>query len=109
MTTPSPEPLEALLTQIAQAGPQPWYPRAFAETFGIPREALDAPLERLRLRGLVRLTEWQAGTGQGYVLTDEGRRVADDPRLLAQLRNGTLPPPKSEESAAQPDRRRSGA
>jgi membrane associated rhomboid family serine protease len=102
MTNPSPEPLEALLKQIAQAETQPWYPKAFAESFGIPRESLDAPLERLRLRGLVRLTEWQAGTGQGYVLTEEGRRIADDPRLLAQLRNGTLPPPADAEP--EPDR-----
>jgi rhomboid protease GluP len=99
MTNSSPEPLEALLKQIALAEPQPWYPKAFAESFGIPRESLDAPLERLRLRGLVRLTEWEGGRGQGYALTDEGRRVADDPRLLAQLRNGTLPPP----AAAEPE------
>jgi membrane associated rhomboid family serine protease len=91
MTDPATERLEQILRQCAQAAPHPWYPRAYAEATGTPRDALDAPLERLRMRGLIRLTEWEPGDGQGYALTPEGERVLKSPRLLAQLRAGHLP------------------
>jgi len=39
---------------------------------GGDRDALDAPLNQLRLAGLVRVAEWERGLGQGYVLTPQG-------------------------------------
>ncbi|HJT75907.1 MAG TPA: hypothetical protein VJ739_01790, partial [Gemmataceae bacterium] len=108
MTDPTTDQLEQILRRCAEAAPHPWYPRAYAEAAGVPRDALDAPLERLRLRGLVRLTEWQAGDGQGYALTPEGERVLRNPRLLAQVRSGKVP---AAEPPAEPPapRRRAGA
>src|SRR5262245_24811122 len=90
MTQHAMDPLAALLYQIAQSEPQPWYPKVFAESRGVPRDSLDAPLERLRLLGLVELTEWVANNGQGYRLTTAGKRVLYEPRLMAQLQSGTL-------------------
>jgi membrane associated rhomboid family serine protease len=91
MTDSRMDPFELILRQCAEAAPAPWYPRAFAETTGIPRETLDPFLDQLRLRGLVRLTDWVSGNGQGYALTPEGERVLRSPSLLAQLRTGRLP------------------
>lgn len=95
----TPNSLEAILHHCAQAAPQPWYPKTFAETTGTARDSLDAPLNKLRLAGLVRLTDWVQGSGQGYLLTDEGRRVLSNPRELARLRNGQLEPVRSPEPA----------
>ncbi len=92
MTRPGMDPLTALLTSISQSGSQPWYPKAYAEQQGVPRESLDVPLERLRMLGLVELTEWVANHGQGYRLTPAGRKVLYNPRQMTQLATGTLPP-----------------
>jgi membrane associated rhomboid family serine protease len=100
------DPFELILRQCADAAPAPWYPRAFAETAGIPRETLDPFLERLRLRGLVRLTDWVSGNGQGYMLMPEGERVLHSPSLLAQLRAGRLPAARPEPDEAPGDRGR---
>ncbi|MBX7104051.1 MAG: rhomboid family intramembrane serine protease [Gemmataceae bacterium] len=77
MTTPNPSHavLIDLLRAIAAADPNPWYPAQHVERTGLPRDAIDEPLALLRVQGFVRLTDWQPGTGQGYVLTMEGRRA----------------------------------
>jgi membrane associated rhomboid family serine protease len=100
MTDSRIDPFELILRQCAEAAPAPWYPRGFTEAAGIPRETLDPFLERLRLRGLVRLTDWVAGNGQGYALTPEGERVLHSSSLLAQLRAGRLPPARPEPQEA---------
>jgi membrane associated rhomboid family serine protease len=41
--------------------------------------------------GLIHLTDWVQGNGQGYALTAEGTRVLQSPRELARLRAGELP------------------
>jgi membrane associated rhomboid family serine protease len=91
MTEPQPELLETILRQCGASKPQPWYPRPFAEAMGIPRDTVDAALDRLRMRGLVQLTEWVRDHGQGYALTPDGERVLQDGRLLAQVRAGKVP------------------
>jgi membrane associated rhomboid family serine protease len=91
MTDPTTDTLETILRQCAAAAPHPWYPRGFAESNGVPPGALDAALDRLRLRGLVQLTEWEPGRGQGYALTPHGEHVLHHARLLAQLRSGNVP------------------
>jgi membrane associated rhomboid family serine protease len=78
--------LEEILKQCAAAAPDPWYPSSFALSRGIPRERLDADLDQLRLGGLLRLTDWVPGHGQGYTLTQEGADFVNDPRQLARLR-----------------------
>jgi rhomboid protease GluP len=84
-------PLVAILRHCAAAAPEPWYPSAHARTTGIPRDSLDSPLERLRLGGLVELTPWTQGNGQGYRLTPQGEEVLHAPRQLNLLRAGRMP------------------
>jgi membrane associated rhomboid family serine protease len=88
MTHANSEPREAILRQCAQAGPRPWYPKEYARATGIDRDSLDGPLEDLRLSGLVQLTDWQEGTGQGYRLTAKGVAFLENEAGLALLRQG---------------------
>jgi membrane associated rhomboid family serine protease len=78
--------MEMILRECARAAPQPWYPSAYAQETGLAREELDASLDELRLGGLIRLTDWVQGRGQGYTLTPEGQALLDSPRLLERLR-----------------------
>ena len=107
MTNPATDPLEIILQQCASAAPDPWYPRTYAEITGVSRDSLDAPLEKLRLGGLVRLTEWVQGKGQGYALTPEGVHALRDPRSLDRVRDGK-PLPSRQEIADRPARGLSG-
>jgi membrane associated rhomboid family serine protease len=91
MATPATDLLEIILRECAAARPAPWYPGDYARATGLPREALDEPLDRLRLAGLVRLTDWVQGKGQGYALTAAGEKVLGRPRLLDRLREGVVP------------------
>jgi membrane associated rhomboid family serine protease len=86
MTNPGTDPLEAILGLCAAAAPKPWYPRLYAEETGVSRDSLDPYLERLRLGGLIQLTEWVEGRGQGYILTPGGRRALQNRRDLDRLR-----------------------
>jgi membrane associated rhomboid family serine protease len=88
----SADPLETILRQIAAAAPEPWYPKLHAEASGVQRDSLDAPLEKLRLANLIRLTEWVQGRGQGYVLTPEGMHAINDGRALIRVREGKVAP-----------------
>ncbi len=92
MAAPAPPP-DAVLRLCADAGPAPWYPSQYAKATGTDRDSLDEPLNHLRLAGLVRLTDWQPGLGQGYVLTEAGRAVLANPRALDRLRHGDAPAP----------------
>src|SRR5262249_62056834 len=83
--------LEIILRECATAAPAPWYPAAYAQATGVARDALDASLDELRLGGLVRLTDWVQGRGQGYALTPEGAQVLENPRLLGRLRSNGVP------------------
>jgi membrane associated rhomboid family serine protease len=80
--------LEIILKDVAAAGAEPWYASDYARATGLPRDALDSGLDRLRLSGLVRLTDWVQGRGQGYAVTPEGAYVLENPRLLDRLRQG---------------------
>src|SRR5262249_24028555 len=78
-----------LLTEVLRAcydaAPEPLYPARFASAAGLYRTTLDRALDELRLSGLVRLTEWVQGLGQGYTLTHAGLAALED---LHQLRRG---------------------
>jgi len=90
--------LDALLTILrycAQSEPNPWYPSKDGKSAILPRNEMDALLDQLRLGGLLRLTDWVPGSGQGYALTPAGKYVLESPRELAHLQTG---PP-------QPDRK----
>jgi rhomboid protease GluP len=73
------------------AGPEPLYPVRYAQARGIDRVALDEALDRLRLGGLLRLTEWVQGLGQGYTLTPAGMQALENPRILDR----GAPPPRA--------------
>jgi membrane associated rhomboid family serine protease len=83
---------EALLRLMAAAAPNPWYPREYAQTSGVERDSLYAPLNDLRIAGLIKLTDWTNDRGQGCLLTETGEQVLKNPVYLAQIRNG-MPPP----------------
>jgi membrane associated rhomboid family serine protease len=92
MKEAAPEALEAILRLCAAAEPAPWYPAVYAREHGVDRASLDAALDELRLGGLVHITDWVQGQGQGYALTPDGRHVLDSARELARLRTGSVPP-----------------
>jgi rhomboid protease GluP len=94
--------LEIILRACAAAKPQPWYPSDYAKATGLPRDILDASLDQLRLGGLVRLTDWMQGKGQGYVLTPAGELVLERPRLVERLRAGDVPRAEAPSSSAAP-------
>jgi membrane associated rhomboid family serine protease len=75
--------LELILRECAASSPEPWYPADYARNSGTSRDSLDPDLDRLRMSGLIRLTDWVQGKGQGYALTEEGQRTLQNPRLLA--------------------------
>jgi membrane associated rhomboid family serine protease len=80
---PSPE---KILLMVSANAPHPWYPRTGPFPPELGREQLDAQLDQLRLAGLIALTEWTPEHGQGYVLTEGGKQVLNDPRELERLR-----------------------
>jgi rhomboid protease GluP len=93
--------LEILLRECSASAPQPLYPGDYARETGVDRSLLDEQLDRLRLGGLIRLTEWVQGKGQGYTVTEAGSEVLGNPRLLTRLRrDGTVP--VREEAPLQP-------
>jgi membrane associated rhomboid family serine protease len=92
---------ETVLRQCAAVSPNPWYPSEYAPASGIARNDLDQLLDRLRLAGLIRLTDWVQGKGQGYLLTPTGIQLLQSERDLARLRNGTLRPRPVEAPAAR--------
>jgi rhomboid protease GluP len=66
-----------LLRACYDTAPEPLYPAPFAAARGIDRAVLDAAMDELRHRGLVRFTDWIAGRGQGYTLTQEGLELLE--------------------------------
>lgn len=76
-----PELLVRVLRASAERSPEPLYAGPFAQSEGMDRSELDRALDRLRLAGLVRLTEWVAGKGQGYVVTPEGATALANPQF----------------------------
>jgi membrane associated rhomboid family serine protease len=65
----------AVLRLIAKADGQPWFASRHAAETHTDRDALDDPLNRLRVAGLIRVATWVRGEGQGYVLTPEGEKA----------------------------------
>jgi len=55
---------------------------------GVDRDSLDAPLNELRLAGLVQIAGWEPGKGQCYVVTDAGRALLANPHGMTQLKSG---------------------
>lgn len=78
------DPLRDLLGAIAAVEPAPWRPGEHARATGADRDSLDEPLNKLRMSGLVRLTEWEPGKGQGYLLTPDGKRALQLPTLIGR-------------------------
>ncbi|MBI3407200.1 MAG: rhomboid family intramembrane serine protease [Planctomycetes bacterium] len=71
-----------VLEACAATGQEPLYPAQHCTATGMDRTTLDGALDQLRMSGLVRLTEWVQGKGQGYAVTPEGLQVLQNPGLL---------------------------
>jgi membrane associated rhomboid family serine protease len=88
--------VDALLMEVLKACSQanPLYPADFTAHSGLDRNLLDEALDHLRLRGLVRFTDWVSGKGQGYAVTSQGTMVLQNPNLLrkAQIQAPSPPP-----------------
>jgi rhomboid protease GluP len=82
--------LLSILRRCGEAAPNPWYPSQDPALATIRPDGLDAHLDRLRLGGLMQLTDWVQGRGQGYVLTPAGAYILENPRELARLRDGAV-------------------
>lgn len=82
---------ETILRLCAEASPSPWYPSEFAKFAGIERERFDPALNALRVAGLVEITDWVSGRGQGYLLTPAGEAALRSPKQMAQVREGRIP------------------
>lgn len=81
--TPAPPPTPAdVLGWVAAAAPRLWFPGRHAEQTGIPRDLFDPPLWSLRQAELVRVGDWVAGIGQGFVLTAAGEQSVGRPDPL---------------------------
>lgn len=93
MNTQNPDLWEKLLQLIAESAPNPWYPSQYVRATGIDRDSLDLPLEKLRLNGLVQLTDWVQGLGQGYILTLEGRQFLHQPATVVPTQEETTRAP----------------
>ncbi len=74
-----------VLHACANTAPEPWYPSVQGATLPIARPVLDAILDELRLAGLVQLTDWVAGRGQGYTLTAAGNAAMHGPPVPLQM------------------------
>jgi rhomboid protease GluP len=90
-----PQYLATIVTECAASAPEPWYPSDYVRKTGILRETLDPYLDRLRMGGLIQLTDWVEGKGQGYALTQAGAEVLGNQRQLARLRAGEVRGPAS--------------
>lgn len=84
---PTPE-IDEILKSCAASAPRPWRAAEFSRANGVDRDSLDEPLNKLRLAGLVRLTDWEPGIGQGYLPTEAGASLAKDIAGLERLRTG---------------------
>ncbi len=91
---------DEFLLRILRACDQksPLYPAAFAQKAGVERAALDQALDLLRTQGLVTLSDWVKGHGQGYRLTDAGKHAIGEPVLLSMKAPPKPPPPAEDES-----------
>ncbi len=90
-TMPIPDEFLLLLLHACDSlSPRPLYPKQFAEDQKhLDREQIDAGLDELRRRGLVKLTEWMRDLGQGVMLSEAGRLALKERKLP----NSSPPPP----------------
>src|ERR1700689_2282670 len=83
MPTVDDEFLMHLLRACAGAAPAPLYPSRYSQEALVDRDRLDEGLDELRRRGLVKLTEWVKGLGQGCALTEAGEHALSTKRLTS--------------------------
>lgn len=79
----------------------PLYPARDAAALDLDRAALDDALDELRRRGLLTLTDWVRGHGQGYALTPNGADALKRRELPS--RPTPAPPPREAEPPLSPN------
>ena len=72
-----------VLAWVAAARPELWFPSDHARTADIPRDGLDEPLWTVRQAGLVQVSDWVRGKGQGFTLTPAGETALADPQFVS--------------------------
>lgn len=103
MPPPAPELSETILQTCLRLFPEAWYPHKNPLSPEIPTEEVDRTLNDLRMLGLINLTDWKAGVGQGYQITPLGIEIAQNPLFLKRLREeSTLSLPHSDEPTSDP-------
>src|ERR671913_279317 len=76
-----------VLRWCADAAPAVWFPSAYAQTAGVPRDSIDDPLWLLRQAGLGQVADWGRGRGPGDAPTSPTSR----PRSPRRRRDGATP------------------
>jgi membrane associated rhomboid family serine protease len=87
-----------LLQACAERAPEPLYPASFAKERNLDRDQLDAGLDELRRRGLIKLTDWVKEFGQGRTLTEAGWTALSTKNLAPvtqEARSATVAPASS--------------
>ncbi len=77
--------LTEVLVACTKTFPDPLYPSDFVHHTGVDRVQLDRALDELRLRGLITLTDWKEGRGQGYLPTEDGFHALHQPQRPASF------------------------
>jgi rhomboid protease GluP len=100
---------ELILSWIARAGGKPWFASQHAVANDTDRDALDDPLNQLRVAGLVRVAAWERGLGQGYLLTTDGEIALAAGQLLLDRQPETIavveePPPNPNDTPSDEQR-----
>lgn len=86
-----------ILRWCAAIAPKVWFPAVQAKESGIPRADFDNPLWVLRQTGLLRVSDWVKGLGQGFTLTPEGEAAVANPgKPLPTVAPLAVPPPDVE-------------
>jgi len=89
MIAPPPPSILDVLRWVAGSSGEPWFPSKYSEEHGLDRASLDTPLWELREAGLVQVSAWEKGLGQGFRLTPEGALVLVRPETIPSMNVAT--------------------
>ncbi len=89
--------LEMILRDCAYTGGESWYLAEYAKQTGLNRDDLEYAADQLRRAGLIELTKFVPGRGQGFMITDFGIEMLRSSKHMGRLRTmgvAGLPAPR---------------